>query len=52
MLDRQSTTVHELRPRARIDPLARRYHELLSREVGSLNAAHYRAAFGSQGERR
>jgi hypothetical protein len=41
MLDRQSTTVHELPSRARIDLLARRYHELLSRAVGSLNAAHY-----------
>ncbi len=39
VIDRQSITAHDLPAAAAIDPLARRYHELLSREAGQLTTA-------------
>jgi CHAT domain-containing protein/tetratricopeptide (TPR) repeat protein len=53
VVDRRSITVHELPPASKVNELARRYHELLSRETDALSAAerkqiaHEVAAAGS-----
>ncbi len=47
VVDRESITVRELPVQAKIEPLARRYHELLSREIDSMTGAE-RGAIAKQ----